>query len=242
MKNYSATANSLKGSISFDVLYTNRKTMEIAVYPDCRIVVKAPIGIEPCEIESRLLKHARWISKQLDYFCQFDPRTPRYYIGGESHPYLGRRYRLKIQLGDRNEAKLKNGKILVTCKNHNSPRLVKRLMDSWYLSQARNRFAESFNRCIQQFDGVKADTLRLKIREMRTRWGSLSQGRVLTLNVSLIKAPKECIDYVITHKLCHLFYRKHGQEFYCLLERVMPDWKMRKFRLESRLNWRYFKQ
>ena len=236
MKNYSAITNLGRESIGFDILYTSRKTMEIAVYPDCRIVIKAPIGIEPREIESRLLKHARWIRKQLDYFYQFDTCTPRYYVGGESHPYLGRHYKLKIQLGDRNEVKLKNGQILVTCKNHNSPRLVKRLMDSWYLNQARNRFAESFNRCIQQFDGVKAEILKLKIREMKTRWGSLSQGKTLTLNVNLVKAPKECVDYVITHELCHLFYRKHGQEFYCLLERVMPDWKMRKFRLELMLN------
>jgi predicted metal-dependent hydrolase len=236
MKNYSTITNLGGESISFYVLYTNRKTMEIAVYPDCRIVIKAPIGIEPREIESRLLKRARWIRKQLDYFCQFDPRTPRYYVGGESHPYLGRHYRLKIQLGNRNEVKLRNGQILVSCKNHNSPTLVKRLMDDWYLNQARDRFSESFNRCFQQFDGVKAGILKLKIREMKTRWGSLSQGKTLTLNVNLVKAPKECVDYVITHELCHLFYRKHGQEFYCLLERVMPDWRMRKFRLELMLN------
>lgn len=232
MRNYSAITNLVRESISFDVLYTNRKTMEIAVYPDCRIVIKAPIGIESREIESRLLKRARWIRKQLDYFYQFDPRTPRYYVGGESHPYLGRHYKLKIQLGNRNEVKLRNGQILVTCKNHNSPRLVKRLMGSWYLNQARNRFAESFNRCIQQFDGVKAEILKLKIREMKTRWGSLSQGKTLTLNVNLVKAPKECIDYVITHELCHLLYLKHDREFYSLLERIIPDWEHRKRRLE----------
>jgi predicted metal-dependent hydrolase len=232
MKNYSAVTNLGREPIDYDVLYTNRKTMQIAVYPDCRIVIKAPIGIAPHEIETRLLKRARWISRKLDYFHQFDPRTPRYYIGGESHPYLGRHYKLKIQIGNQSDVKLKNGLFLITCKDHNSTRLVKRLMDLWYYHQARDKFAESFNCCIQQFNGINEGILELKIRKMKTRWGSLSKGRSLTLNVNLIKAPRECIDYVITHELCHLFYRKHGQEFYRLLERIMPDWEMRKCRLE----------
>jgi len=235
MKNYSAITNLGRESIDYDVLYTNRKTMEIAVYPDCQIVIKAPIGIASYEVESRFSKHARWIKQQLDYFRQFDPRTPRYYIGGESHLYLGRHYKLKIQIGNQSEVKLKNGRLLVTCKDHNSPRLVKRLMDRWYYNQARDKFTESFNRCIQQFDGIAEGILKLKIRKMKTRWGSLSQGKTLTLNVNLVKAPKECIDYVITHELCHLIHRKHGREFYNLLEHIIPDWESKKHKLEMTL-------
>lgn len=232
MKNCGAIINLGREPIDYDVLYTNRKTMEIAVYPDCRIVIKAPFGVALHEIGSRLAKHNRWIKQQLYYFRQFDPRTPRYYIGGESHLYLGRHYKLKIQIGDRNEVRLNNGQISVTCKNHNSPRLVKRLMDSWYFNQAREKFIESFNHCIQQFDGFNEFTLKLIIRKMKTRWGSLSRGQILTLNVNLVKAPRDCIEYVITHELCHLFYRKHGREFYRLLELKIPDWEMKKHRLE----------
>jgi predicted metal-dependent hydrolase len=240
MKSYSAITNLGREPIGYHVLYVNRKTMEIAVYPDSRIIIKAPIGTDPYEIDSRLSGHARWIRQQFDYFRQFDPRTPRYYVGGESHLYLGRQYKLKIQIGKQNDVKLKNGRFLITCKDHNSPVTIKRLMDSWYLNKAIDKFTESFNSCIQQFDGIAVSTLKLKIRKMKTRWGSLSKGRALMLNVNLVRSPKECIDYVVTHELCHSIYRKHGQEFYRLLERIMPDWRVRKQKLEMISNITYF--
>jgi predicted metal-dependent hydrolase len=67
---------------------------------------------------------------------------------------------------------------------------------------------------------------------MRKRWGSLSEKGTLTLNVDLIRAPKECIDYVVTHELCHLKHRDHSPEFYKLLESLVPGWERMKQKLE----------
>jgi len=76
---------------------------------------------------------------------------------------------------------------------------------------------------------------RLQVRRNEKRWGSLSRGGILTLNTDLIRAPRECIDYVITHELCHLKCHDHSPEFYRLLEKVMPDWEKRKHKLELAL-------
>ena len=54
----------------------------------------------------------------------------------------------------------------------------------------------------------------------------------MTLNTNLVKAPKECIDYVVTHELCHLKFRDHSPEFYKLLETVTPAWEKIKHKLE----------
>jgi predicted metal-dependent hydrolase len=67
---------------------------------------------------------------------------------------------------------------------------------------------------------------------MKKRWGSLSDKGTVTLNTNLIKAPKECIDYVVTHELCHLKYHDHSSEFYKLLDSVIPEWKKIKHKLE----------
>ncbi len=84
-------------TIRFDVVYAARKSLQIEVYPDRRILVKAPAGTDFDEIEKRMIRRSRWIIKQLDYFRQFEPRTPaRKYSGGETHLYLGRQHRLKI--------------------------------------------------------------------------------------------------------------------------------------------------
>ncbi len=63
----------------------------------------------------------------------------------------------------------------------------------------------------------------------------MSRSGTLTLNTDLIRAPKECIDYAITHELCHIQFHDHSSDFYRLLEKVMPDWQKRKHKLELAL-------
>jgi len=222
--------------IGYEVMFTHRKTLEIAVHPDCNVIVKAPVGTSKEDVEGRLGKRARWVVKQLDFFRQFDPRTPpRKYLSGETHLYLGRRYRLKVERGEKETVKLTRGVLYVNICSANSPEMVKKLLSNWYEVKAREKFRESLSRCLVHFRKLGHPKLDFKLRRMRTRWGSLSPRGTLTLNPELIKAPRECIDYVITHELCHLEHEHHGPDFYQLLERVMPDWRKRKHRLELAL-------
>lgn len=225
-----------KETIGFTVYYVTRKTLEIAVHPDSAVVIKAPVGTRFEEIQLRVHKRAGWIKRQLDYFRQFEPRTPpRQYIGGETHLYLGKQYRLKISSGERDEVKLIRGYFQIQVKDNPSPEKVKSLLEAWYAEKAKARFMESFERCWPSFEKLSLTKPRLQIRRMKKRWGSLSKKGTLTLNVDLIRAPKECIDYVVAHELCHLKYHDHSPVFYRLLDTVMPDWKKRKHKLELAL-------
>ena len=109
---------------------------------------------------------------------------------------------------------------------------IKRLMDDWYAEKAAIKFRESFDHCWLRFQKVAKGRPRISVRQMKKRWGSLSHNGLLTLNTDLIRAPKACIDYVITHELCHLKHHNHGPNFYRLLEKMMPDWERRKSQLE----------
>jgi predicted metal-dependent hydrolase len=225
-----------KEQVQFNVLYSARKTLGIEVCPDSNVVVKAPLGTDPAEVQKRVFKRVRWILRQQHYFHQFDPRTPvRQFVGGETHLYLGRQFRLAISTGNKDSVKLTRGYFTVEVRSDVSSEKVKSLLNGWYAEKAAVKFEESFSHCWPYFD--KPDLLkpRLKIRRMQKRWGSLSRGGTLTLNTDLVRAPKECIDYVITHELCHLQCNDHSSEFYRLLEKVMPDWEKRKHKLELAL-------
>ena len=220
----------------FELLRTARKTLEIAVHPDGRVVVKAPLDVEIEDVEARVLRRARWIRKQQAYFQQFRPRTPpRQYIGGETHRYLGRQYRLKLMQGEQPSVKLSRGYFWIACQDYQNPVEVRRLLWQWLTKRAHEKFPESFEHCWPHFSRHGLPRPTLKIRRMKTRWGSLSESGTLTLNVSLIQAPRECIDYVITHELCHLKHPDHSPAFYGLIEKVMPDWEKRKHKLELSL-------
>ncbi|MFM6133302.1 MAG: M48 family metallopeptidase [Sphaerospermopsis kisseleviana] len=46
------------------------------------------------------------------------------------------------------------------------------------------------------------------------------------------------MDYVIIHELCHIRIYNHSQEFYKLLETIIPDWQARKHYLNTRIELR----
>ena len=221
--------------IAFDVLHLQRRVMEIAVHPDKSVVVKAPLGSDPEAIVRRVQRRAGWIHRQMLYFEQFEPKPPpRRYVSGESHLYLGRTYRLKIRKSRTPQVLLKSGYFHIQSPTL-SPDHIQTLLEEWYLQKASTCFHAVFHLVWEKFEKTAVAKPDLHIRKMKARWGSLSTNGRLTLNLDLIKAPKECIEYVVIHELCHLSRRRHDSDFYKLLGRCLPDWVQRKQKLELAL-------
>ncbi len=222
-------------TISYEVRFVEaRRTLGIEVHPDSRVIVRAPPACTSALIETRVKKRAAWISRQLAEFEQYRPRTPaRQYVSGESHLYLGRQYRLKLEPGHATDVKLSRGEMRVTLPDDLGPERVKRVLHRWYLDRARTVFGDVTQAGLQQFPGLAVPCL--MVRSMKSRWGSLSRAGTMTLNVNLVRAARPCIEYVVVHELCHVLFRDHDSRFYKLLGQVMPDWAERKRRLEASL-------
>jgi len=212
----------------------SRSTLEIAVEPDMTVSVAAPI--EACleDIEQKLKKRASWIMRQQSYFKQFMPRTPeRQYIGGETHLYLGRQYRLKVEQGLIDHVRYFRGRIHVLTTRPKNTEHTKKLVQAWYIDRARLKLHERLEACQNRFPKpYEVQPKSVSIRALKQRWGSMSPSGNLTLNRRLIEAPTDAIDYVITHELCHIREAHHGRAFFDYLSEVMPDWQERKGHLE----------
>ena len=223
-----------KNEYSACVERRDRKTLAISVLPDCSIQVIAPLQTSDELIEERLRKRARWINRQLAYFVQFQPRTPeRKFVSGETHLYLGRKYRLKLISGEVSSVKLKAGYFHITCKDGDMS-LAGQLLWRWYREKAEAKFNERLEHCLVKFKDHKRP--KMMIRQLKKRWGSLTPQGLLTLNLDLIRAPVECIDYVIIHELCHVEKPHHGSAFTNLLEQKLNGWQAKKHKLELRLS------
>ena len=220
--------------INYELSYQERKTLGIRVYPDCKVRVIAPNETTEEKLKSKLREKAPWIIKQQLEFLSYHPLTPpRQYVNGETHLYLGRQYKLKIDNAPHNEVKVYRGRLMLFKKENASPANI---LAEWYREKAAIHFQDILNKVLPLFKRYGISTPDLLIRYMPTRWGSCTVKGKVILNPDLVKAPKGSIEYVIIHELCHLVHHNHTRAFYDLQEYIMPDWKKWKERLENTLN------
>jgi predicted metal-dependent hydrolase len=65
----------------------------------------------------------------------------------------------------------------------------------------------------------------IAIKNLRNRWGSLTKSGIINLNVNMIKAPEDVIDYIIVHELCHLKIKEHSHRYWDLLHIFIPNYQ-----------------
>jgi predicted metal-dependent hydrolase len=227
--------------IFYLVNYCERKTLAIHVYPDGQVIVDAPMTASNQAIAEKVKKKAPWIFKQKFQFESYPPALPqRQYVSGETHRYLGRQYRLQINQGIMEQVKLMHGRLNVDTTSPDNTEKVRRLLQEWYRLRAKVVFSERYDFCIRQVAKLGIEHQKgFQLRFMPKRWGSCTNQGNIILNPELIAAPKDCIDYVITHELCHLKERNHSQAFYKLLTVVMKDWELRRKRLNEMVEVRF---
>lgn len=212
------------------------RKISIRVHPDSKVVVTAPENAENIDIHEAVMKRAKWIWNAIIEFRSHQKYVQaKQYVSGEMQFYLGRRYVLKlIEDGERSASvKMDRGKLLVSLPRFDSKKqsLAKRLINDWYKYRAQCIFQERLNHILPQATWVKGIP-GFSILAMQKQWGSCSAKGTLMLNPHLVKAPKECIDYVILHELCHIAEHNHSERFWRLLTQVMPQWKEVKNRLD----------
>ncbi|KTD20331.1 M48 family metallopeptidase [Legionella londiniensis] len=208
----------------------------IKVKPDCQVIVFAPPSATHDEIIVAVNKRAKWVYNKLRVFrSQQDYITPRQYISGESHYYLGKKYLLKV-IDDskaKPQVKLVRGQLQIIAARNIGHR--RQLLSDWYKQKAFGVFSKRLDQLLLTVPWIK-ERPTINLRAMRSRWGSCAVNGKITLNTHLIKAPTACIDYVILHELCHHSEHNHSDKFYRLLSQVAPNWKQVKQYLDKSAN------
>ena len=70
--------------------------------------------------------------------------------------------------------------------------------------------------------GVRPSKISIKL--LKTRWGSATSTGVITINSRLLGAPRDVVDYVIVHELCHLKIRGHSSAYWNLVDMHVMDY------------------
>jgi predicted metal-dependent hydrolase len=218
-------------SIAYSIVKSKRvKTSEIIVDAD-KVVVRAPFHKPVAEIHDIIQKKANWIlRKQLEY-QKINPEILRMtYKDGSTLPYLGKNYPLRIRSGDEVAEKIElvNGQFLVFLNGSKySKKKIRLLFEKWIVKAATSFVGKKIKLYSKEL-GVKPKGIKLK--NLRSRWGSTTIDGAIHLSLDLLKAPTDVIDYMILHELCHLRIKGHSHRFWDLVHKFMPDY-------QDKINW-----
>jgi predicted metal-dependent hydrolase len=221
---------------SFDYIIKRqrRKTIAMHVMPDATVEVRVPKWLPQYVIVDFVQRRSDWvIAKRTELLTKLALKPG--YQQDQQHCVLGQNYPLQINQGVRASVVLHENSLLIKVRDPNSSEQIRNALEQWYRKQAVELYEQRLFACFETFPQwfqEKYSIPGLTVRKMRRRWGSCSSKGNITLNLSLIKMPISCIDYVISHELCHLEVFNHSKIFYRLLAAVMPDWRERELLIE----------
>lgn len=203
------------------------KNLHLAVYPPHgRVRVAAPLAVSDDAVSLAVIRRLGWIKQQQRRFEAQPRESAREMVNGESHYFMGRRYRLRVVEG--------TGAGRVVVRNTSIMELYVRpgantaereqVMERWYRQRLKELVPPLLDKW-QEILGVELSGW--GIRKMRTRWGACQQtARRIWLNPELAKKAPECLEYLVVHELTHLQARHHDEQFQALMDRYLPRWRL----------------
>lgn len=218
-----------KKTIEYDITFCQRKSLAIRLDENGNVFVRAPKGLDRRRIDKILSEKANWILTNQNTLQKLNnEREEKQYISGTIIFYKGHQYTLHIH----KVLIKKEEKIIIHEDNENGLKMylksleqeyVKKSLEVWYKEEARKVLIDK-SKFFGRFFGKTYGNIRIKT--MKTRWGSCSAKGNLNFNWKIIMAPEEVIDYLVVHELSHLIEMNHSVNFYKQLERVLPDYKI----------------
>ena len=216
----SATVKRISVSgILVEVVRKDIKNLHLGVYPPLgRVRVAAPLVINDEAVRLAVIDKLGWIKRQRAQFASQPRQSEREMVNGESHYYLGRRYRRVALRGIASiDLFVRPGSTALARQN---------TLQTWYRAALRAAIADLLAQWQPQL-GVQVAGWGIK--KMKTKWGSCNaQARRIWLNLELAKTPVQCLEYIVVHELVHLIERHHNERFTALMDQHMPDWPQRR--------------
>ena len=211
-------------TIPYNIIKTRRiKASEVIVDVDT-ITVRVPYDKDKTEIQRLVLDKASWILRKQREYRETTPQlTKPSFKENTTLPYLGNNYSLVMNKSHtKNGIDLVDGKFVATIRlSRFTPSLLQKLYENWLRENSQGIFEDKVNKYSKKL-GVL--TNQIVIKNLKNRWGSLTKNGVLNLNLNLIKAPENVIDYIILHELCHLKIKEHSHHYWAMLHKYMPNY------------------
>ncbi|MBQ4048994.1 MAG: M48 family metallopeptidase [Clostridia bacterium] len=209
--------------LSYDVVFSRRKTIALSLDPGGNLTVRAPLRTGKNVIEDVILRHRSWIIQKQHALAEAKSAHPEVRIcDGAEFPYLGGS--LTLQIADAAEVKRIGDTLQIP------PSADGRVLVAWLKDQLRPILTE---RCAYFGEKIAVRPQSVGITSAKTRWGSCSASNRLNFTFRLIFCPPDVIDYVVLHELSHIRHKNHSAQFWQQVGSVLPEYASQRLWLKK---------
>jgi predicted metal-dependent hydrolase len=187
--------------------------------------VAAPLVITDDAVRLAVIDKLAWIKRQKVKFADQSRQSRREMVNGESHYFLGRRYRLRVHdcTGRASIAVRGSSSIALFVPPGTDVGRREAILLRWYRQQLKSLISPLLEKWEPILGVQVADW---GIKKMKTKWGSCNPtSRRLWFNLELVKKPPTCLEYIVVHEALHLRVRHHDAEFTGLLDQYLSTWR-----------------
>ena len=223
-------------TIEYQVRRSDRRKKTVQVTVDgSGVQVAAPMDTPANDLQTLVRRRAPWILNHAsDGLLTVAPKR---FVSGETLPYLGRNVRMVIETADVRTPEVRfdhwrfSIKVPTGLSEGQHCGRIRKSIIAWYRGRATVRLQAGVKKWLPRFGGGPApDVL---IRDQRQRWGSCAPDGTLRFNWRVMMLEPALLDYVIVHELAHLTIRNHSDDYWQLVNRVMPDAQERRRKLRD---------
>ena len=221
------------GDIRVEVIRRDIKNVHLSVHPPTgRVRVSAPRRMTLNTVRVFAISKLPWIRRQQKKLREQERESPREFIERESHFVWGRRYLLKLVEVDRAPSvELSHSNMVISVRPKTDRSRREGVVEEWLRGQMREAVPPLIRKW-ERVMGVSVETF--FIQRMKTKWGSCNPAKAtIRLNTDLAKKPRECLEYIVVHEMVHLLEPTHNARFVDLMDRLMPQWRFYRQRLNQ---------
>ena len=232
------------GGVAVQVFRKGIKNLHLGVYPPHgRVRVAAPLRVSDDAVRLAVIGKLGWIKRQRVRFEAQPRQSAREMVSGESHYFLGRRYRLRVieHDGSARVVLRSQTRLELRVRPNTDAWQRERILHQWYRRQIKQLIPPLIEKWQAVMGVAVADW---GVKKMKTKWGACNiEARRIWLNLELAKKSPQCLEYIIVHELAHLLERNHNDHFAAVMDKHLPHWQASRAVLNSEPlsheSWRY---
>lgn len=220
--------------LTVEVVRKPIKNLHLGVYPpQGRVRVAAPLAVDDEAVRLAVVGKLGWIKRQRAKFQAQPRQSQRRMVSGESHYFLGRRYRLRVHktTGALRIALRGTATMDLFVRHDTTAERREQVLQDFYRAELKRLLPELLEKWQPKL-GVEVRAWGIK--RMKTKWGTCNiEAQRIWLNLELAKKPVQCLEYILVHELAHLHERHHNERFTGLLDLHLPQWRTLREELNS---------